>query len=169
MLKGVYLTLLVGPGVPVPAPQSVTDALSSVQITSGVDKSGFQLTFGVGKTSPLLTTLLPAGYFDPVTTRVILIATVNGVPNVLMDGMITRQDLAPTNEPGKSTLRLRALARRLRLEEGLTRVVEEIRPRARVVPAVQLFPDPSRRHAATLPATDHHQRFQVARDRERVS
>ena len=64
-------------------------------------------------------------------------------------------EAADRDEPGKSTLRLRALARPLGLEEGLTRVVEEIRPRARVVPAVQLLPDPSRRHRATLPAADH--------------
>ena len=54
MLKGVYLTLLIGPAVPVPAPQAVTDAVTSVQVTSGIDKSGFQITFGVSKTSPLL-------------------------------------------------------------------------------------------------------------------
>ena len=104
MLKGVYLTLMIGPAVPVPAPQSVVDALTGVQVTSAVDRSGFQLTFGVGKNSPLLTTMLPAGYLDPVVTRVIIIATVNGIPNVLMDGMITRQELAPSDEPGKSTL-----------------------------------------------------------------
>ncbi len=104
MLKGVHLTLLIGPVVPVPAPQPVTDAVTSVQVTSGIDKSGFQITFGVSKSSPLLTTLLPAGYFDPMLTRVIVIATANGIPTVLMDGMVTRQDLAPSDQPGQSTL-----------------------------------------------------------------
>jgi hypothetical protein len=33
-----------------------------------------------------------------------IIATLNGFPNVLMDGFITNQELAPSNEPGKSTL-----------------------------------------------------------------
>lgn len=104
MLKGVYLTLLIGPAVPVPAPQAVTDAVTSVQVTSGIDKSGFQITFGVSKTSPLLTTMLPAGYFDPMLTRVIVIATASGIPTVLMDGIVTRQDLAPSDQPGQSTL-----------------------------------------------------------------
>jgi len=104
MLKGVHLTLLIGPAVPIPAPQPVVDALVSVQVTSGKDKSGFQLTFAVSKKSMLLNTLLPAGYFDPMITRVIIIATVNGFPNVLMDGIITRQELSPGNEPGQSTL-----------------------------------------------------------------
>jgi len=48
--------------------------------------------------------LLPAGYLDPIVTRVILIATLNGFPNVLMDGIITRQEIAPSNEPGQSTI-----------------------------------------------------------------
>jgi hypothetical protein len=104
MLKGVHLTLLIGPALPVPAPQVVMQALQSVQVTSGKDRSGFQLTFSVGADSPLLKTMLPAGYFDPIVTRVCIIATVNGFPNVLMDGLVTQQELAPSNEPGQSTL-----------------------------------------------------------------
>ena len=104
MLDGVHLTLLIGPAVPVPAPAAVLDALSGVQINSGGDRSGFQLTFQIGKNSLLQTMLLPAGYFDPILTRVIVIATVRGIPNVLADGVVTRQELAPSNDPGKSTL-----------------------------------------------------------------
>jgi hypothetical protein len=37
-------------------------------------------------------------------TRVLIIMTVNGAPNVLMDGIITRQEVAPSNEPGQSKL-----------------------------------------------------------------
>src|SRR5262245_33850485 len=103
MLKGVHLSLLIGPAVPVPAPKVVTDALQSVQVTSGNDRSAFQLTFSVGKASTLLKTLLPAGYLDPIVTRVIIIATINGLPNVLMDGLITNQELSPSNEPAQST------------------------------------------------------------------
>jgi len=104
MLKGVHLTLMIGPAVPAPAPKPVIDALQSVQVTSSKDRSGFQLTFAVSKDSPLLATMLPAGYLDPMITRVVIIATVNGFPHVLMDGIITRQELSPSNEPGASTL-----------------------------------------------------------------
>jgi hypothetical protein len=104
MLKGVHLTLMIGPAVPVPAPQPIMDALVSAQVTSGKETAGFQLTFAVSKNSPLLTTMLPAGYFDPMVTRVIIIVTMGGTPNVLMDGMVTRQELSPSNEPGQSTL-----------------------------------------------------------------
>jgi hypothetical protein len=104
MLKGIQLTLLIGPAVAAPAPKPVMDALQSIQVTSSKDRSGFQLVFAVSKQSPLLTTLLPAGYFDPMTTRVIIIVTLNGVPNVIMDGIVTRQELAPSNQPAQSTL-----------------------------------------------------------------
>jgi hypothetical protein len=104
MLKGVQLTLLIGPAVAVPAPKAVMDALQSISVTSSKDRSGFQLVFAVSKNSTLLTTLLPAGYFDPITTRVIIIVTLNGMPNVIMDGIVTRQELAPSNEPAQSML-----------------------------------------------------------------
>jgi hypothetical protein len=90
--------------VPVPALADVVNALDSVQVTSSADSSGFQLSFKIGKRSLLETTLLPAGYFDPIITRVIIIVTVNGMPNVLMDGVVTRQEISPSNDVGKSTL-----------------------------------------------------------------
>ena len=104
MLQGIHLTLMIGPAVPVPAPAVVVDALTSVKITSSRDRSGFQLAFAVSKTSTLMTTLLPAGYFDPITTRVVVLVTLGGAPQVLMDGVVTRQELAPSSEPGQSTL-----------------------------------------------------------------
>ncbi|NOT87872.1 MAG: hypothetical protein HOP03_06805 [Lysobacter sp.] len=104
MVKGIHLSLMIGPAVPVPAPRVVVDALQSVQITSGKDKSGFQLSFAVSKDSVLLNTMLPAGYFDPIATRVIVVVTLGGFPHVLMDGIVTRQELAPSSEPGQSML-----------------------------------------------------------------
>jgi hypothetical protein len=104
VLGGIHLSLLIGPGVPVPAPVDVLEALDAVQVTSGTNTSGFQLTFKLGKNSSLQTTLLPVGYFDPIIIRVMIIVTVNGLPNVLMDGVVTRQELSPSNDVGKSTL-----------------------------------------------------------------
>jgi hypothetical protein len=104
MLKGIHLTLLIGPAVPVVPPKAVVDALTEVQVTSSKDRSGFQLTFALSKNSTLLTTLLPAGYFDPISTRVIIVVTLRGFPNVIMDGLVTRQELSASNEPGQSTL-----------------------------------------------------------------
>jgi len=104
VLRGIHLTLMVGPAVAVPAPRAVVDALVSAQVTSASQgRSGFQLHFSVAKGSLLETTLLPVGYFDP-GIRVILVATVNGLPSVLMDGIVTRQDMAPSNDVGGSRL-----------------------------------------------------------------
>lgn len=118
MLEGFYLTLLIGPTVPLPAPRPVMDALLSAQVTiSAGQASGFQLSFALSKKSLLNLALLPAGYFDPLT-RVILMATVNGFPNVLIDGVVTRHELAPSNQPGQSTLTVTG--------EDLTRVMDLI-------------------------------------------
>ena len=104
LLSNAHLTLLIGPAVPVPAPQPVMEALQSVEVTNSMDRSGFQITFAVGKTSLLQLALLPAGYFDPILTRVVIIITFRGIPHVLMDGIVTRQEMSPSNEPGQSTL-----------------------------------------------------------------
>ena len=104
MLKGIHLTLLMGPVVAVPVPKDVIDALQSVQVTTSVGaRSGFQLSFSLGKNATLEKVLIPAGFFDPMI-RVIVIVTINGTPNVIMDGVITRQQVVPSNETGKSTL-----------------------------------------------------------------
>lgn len=103
MLKGFYLSLMVGPTIPVLAPQPVIDALQSAQITTSAGQaSGFQLTFALSKNSILNTALIPAGFFDP-GIRVILMATINSLPTVLMDGIITQQTVTPSSEPGQST------------------------------------------------------------------
>jgi hypothetical protein len=104
MVDGIHLTLMIGPVLPVPVPKIVVDAVQSVQVTSGKDKTGFQITFAVSKKSPLLTTMLPAGYFDPMSTRVVIAVTLGGFPQVLMDGIVTRHELAPGNDPGQATL-----------------------------------------------------------------
>jgi len=98
------LMLLMGPMVPLPVPQEVIDSLQAAQVTTGTDTaSGFQLTFAVSSRSLITRTLLPVGYFDP-KIRVVLIAVVGGDPTVLMDGVISRQELTPSDEPGASSL-----------------------------------------------------------------
>ncbi len=104
MVKGVYLTLLMGPVVAGPVPAEVTDAVKAVQVTSAAGaRSGFQITFSLAKNSILERTLIPSGFFDPMV-RVIIIVTLNGLPTVIMDGLITRQQVAPSNQGGASTL-----------------------------------------------------------------
>ncbi len=103
-LKGVTLTLLMGPVAVQPVPAAVVEAFESAQVTTAVgQRSGFSVSFVYSKTSPIAQTLLPAGFFDPLV-RVILMATVNGIPTVLADGPIKRQDLAASHAPGENRL-----------------------------------------------------------------
>lgn len=103
MLNGVKLTLLVGPTIPVPVPKPVLDALTKVTVTSDAEaKSGFQLDFSVTNGSLLQTLFLVAGGQTPLL-RVIIIATVNGMPGVLMDGVMTRTEISG-GTGGTSTL-----------------------------------------------------------------
>lgn len=106
-LLGIHLTLLIGPTIAVPAPVSLTEALASVQVThNDTGRSGFQLTFQVGRSGPL--DILDYGLLkNPLLkpfNRVILLVRFGIVPQVLMDGFITQIQLAPSNEPGASTL-----------------------------------------------------------------
>jgi hypothetical protein len=111
MASSLRLALLMGPASPVPAtwapvPSALADALQSVQVTSTAGQAnGFQLTFATSARSVITTQLLPAGFFDP-RARVIIVAIVAGTPAVLMDGVVTRQDVGPSDEPGASTLTL---------------------------------------------------------------
>ena len=105
MLKGkITLSLLIGPVIPIPVPKPIIDALTSVEITTATgEASGFQMSFLFSSKSPLNTLLLLLGQAGPFI-RTIIIATVNGTPNVLMDGMIVNQQLTPNVQSGQSTL-----------------------------------------------------------------
>ena len=104
MLKGFYLTLMIGPVVPAPVPKAVLDALTGVEVKAKTNgPSLFQLTFTLNNRSPLHTLFLVAGAQTPLL-RVIIILTINGTPNVLMDGVMTNQQVTPGSTPGESTL-----------------------------------------------------------------
>ncbi len=118
MASELTLSLLIGTVEPQPVPREVMESLVSASVTvSATDKSGFDLSFAVSTGSPLLTDLLPSGYFDP-PTRVILVATMAGTATVLMDGVITLQEMVPSDEPGKSVLSIKG--------DDLTRMLDLI-------------------------------------------
>src|SRR6185295_808311 len=107
MILGAHLTLLIGPTVPVPAPFTLMEALDSVQVThNDTSRSGFQLTFKVGRSGPLDLVDYPL-LLNPLLrpfNRVILVVLLNTTPHVLMDGFITRQQLSPGTDPGTAAL-----------------------------------------------------------------
>lgn len=107
MPSNLTLSLLVGAAVPVPVPKAVLDALTRVEVTTTAERgkpSGFRLSFTLSKRSPLHTIfVLSAGALPPIM-RVVLVATVNGVATVLMDGIITKQEVTPAASGSYDTL-----------------------------------------------------------------
>jgi hypothetical protein len=92
-----------GKTVPLPASYDVMSALANIEVTSDAKSSdGFQMTFSLAK-GILDYNLLAGGTFDP-GTRVIIGVMLGVKPEVLIDGIITHHELAPSNEPGRSTL-----------------------------------------------------------------
>lgn len=106
-ILGVNLTVLIGPTVAVPAQPTVVEALDRVEVThTDQGRSGFQMTFRVGRSGP--SDIVDYGLLlNPLLrpfNRVVLIVTFKAIPRVLMDGIITNQQLSPSNQPGASTL-----------------------------------------------------------------
>jgi len=100
-----YLTLLLGPVEPVPAPKPIMDALMSVEVTvSATGTSGFQLTFTLGNNSLLQTFFLIAGAAPLPFIRTILLATFGGLPQIVMDGIVKHTEVVPDAMHGSSKL-----------------------------------------------------------------
>jgi hypothetical protein len=97
VLSGVKLMLMIGPVVALPAPKVVLDALDSVEVTSTVgSRSAFQLTFKLSTDSPLHTLFLVAGGSALPFVRVIVAVTLDGLPEVLIDGVVTQTNVTPS-------------------------------------------------------------------------
>lgn len=107
-LLGVRVTLLIGPTVPVIAPLPLLEALQSVEIQHADEgRSGFQLVFRLSRDpkSVMDYALLALPLLRP-GNRVILVVTYSILPTVLMDGIITNQQLSPADGQNPATLTL---------------------------------------------------------------
>ena len=106
MSNGIELNLFIGPAVPVPAPRAVIDALKrvQVQVNSGDTPSGFELTFSLSKRSPLQTLFLLTGGSSIPVMRVVIMVTMGGQADVIMDGVMTHHEIQPGSDDGHSSL-----------------------------------------------------------------
>jgi hypothetical protein len=96
---------MIGPVIPLTVPRVVLDALAGVEVqVQDTGQSGFQLTFSIDKMSPLQILFLLTGGMPLLFLRVVIVATVNGVANVLMDGVITNNEISPGDKGSNSTL-----------------------------------------------------------------
>jgi hypothetical protein len=123
MHRGIQLSLMMGPIVPLPAPRLVIDALDRAEVTAAAgERSGFQLSFQFRSTSDLNTILLIAAAqgtsLGMPPLRVLLIVTLNGSAEPLFDGVMTNLEVQPggPGQPGTLTL----------TGEDLTRVMDLI-------------------------------------------
>lgn len=96
MLQGVDLSLKIGP-LPVAAPREVVEALVHVKVEngSGDAQSGFELTFELPARSPLCTLFLLAGGSALPLMRVVLVVTINGQAESIIDGVTTHVETQP--------------------------------------------------------------------------
>jgi hypothetical protein len=100
-----YLHVMIGPGVPVPMPGDVMDALTSVEVTNNTSETSlFTLTFTVSRRSPLTTLFLLLNGAQIPMIRVVLTVIVRGMPNVLMDGVMTNYQFQPGDNGSTLTI-----------------------------------------------------------------
>jgi hypothetical protein len=105
VVDGIHLSLMIGPVIPLPAPQVVVDALTDVEVTtSDTGPTVFQLSFTLSSKSPLHTLFLLTGGAPLLFMRVIVVVTVKGTPTVLVDGVITNHQISPGSDAGHPVL-----------------------------------------------------------------
>jgi hypothetical protein len=80
--------------------------------------SAFQLRFTLSTHSPLQTIFLLSGGSPIPLIRVLVVVTVNGTPEVLMDGVMTNHEVSPGSDAGHATLTVTG--------EDLSRVMDYI-------------------------------------------
>ena len=103
-ITSIQLQLWIGRVVPQPAPRELVTALQSVDITQS-ETAGFQMSFQIER-SPYMSpdfALMTSDLLQP-GSRVIICVTLSATPRVVMDGIITQHQFAPSNEPGTFTL-----------------------------------------------------------------
>ncbi len=118
-LLGIRLILLIGKSIPTPASYTVSTALTTVKVTNSTKNGdGFELTFTLGKDKARDYGLMQSGDLDH-STHVTIGVLLGASPEVLINGVITHNELTPSTEPGMSTLTVkgRDLSVLLDLEE----------------------------------------------------
>lgn len=106
--QGVRLQLMVGSSAALrPAPYQVVSALQDVEVQNNdEERDGFQITFSLGRERRAQDfSLFKEGLLDP-PNRLSIVVFIRGRRQVLINGVITRHQAMPSNEPGLSQLRV---------------------------------------------------------------
>src|SRR5262249_9107759 len=104
--RNINLALYVGPAVPLPVSQEVIESLTDVRVDTFSDKpAAFELKFMLSNRASLVQTLfLLSGGGVPALIRVVVAVVVNGAAEVLIDGVVTKTQLAPDTGGGGTML-----------------------------------------------------------------
>jgi hypothetical protein len=104
--QGVRLQLRVGATVLRPASQEIVDSITSIQVTNNDrERDGFQMTLNLEKGSSEEYALIKSGALHP-PTRVHITVIMGAVSWPLIDGVITRYQMLPGDQAGRSTLQV---------------------------------------------------------------
>ena len=102
--RGLQLLLLVGRTVPRPAGYDVMSAFVSAEVSDSTTQANvFTLTFTLGRSPILDYPLLRDNVFAPLN-RVVIAVQFNALTEVLIDGVVTEQQVASGSRPGEARL-----------------------------------------------------------------
>jgi len=103
--QGVQIALEIGMTTPSRVPVEVSSAMESVTVNMKDNGSStFSVQFRAERTSPLTDyQILKTGLLEPYN-RVIITVTIRGQQTVLMDGIITNQELTPSQQPNQASV-----------------------------------------------------------------
>ncbi len=119
MIATANLELWIGPAVPVKASRQVIEAVQSVTVINSANgPDAFQISFELSNQSPLHTLFLLAGGAALPLMRIVIAVRVNGKRDILIDGVVTHQQVKESKTPGKSILSVTG--------EDLTKVMDYI-------------------------------------------
>lgn len=95
-------TLLFGPA---PAPPDVVDAVQEIEIDASTDEAAvFRLRLATAQTAIGDWTLLERDYFRPLLPLSVRVSNRLGVPEALINGYVSHQEVTYANDPGQSVL-----------------------------------------------------------------
>jgi len=108
-LPGINAVLLIGPTIPLPAPEQLSNAIESIEVSNSDEGPDvFQIVCSIGRSSNLAESLLDYSLMqNPLLNnfnRVRIMLSFGFKSTVLIDGIITHKQLSPSKEPGQSKL-----------------------------------------------------------------
>lgn len=98
----IAFTLLFGP---VPAPPDVVEAVEEIEVESSTEEaSAFRLRLGIGQTAIGDWSILERDYFRPLLPLTVRVGGGLGLPQALINGYVSGQQVSWGEEPGTSVL-----------------------------------------------------------------